>query len=84
MDAEHHDKEVRDRLRRIETRLTKYLEQQGFDTQRKLPVWKGSSIEIPSMECAVADILAAIPDPCNVRHIAVTHKGTDLFVITDY
>lgn len=84
MTIEHDVQEVKDRCRRIETRLTKYLEVQGFDTQRRMPVWRDSGeIVIPSMDCSVADIMASIPKACDHRNILVTHKGEELFVITD-
>lgn len=84
MTLEFDVQEIKDRCRRLETRLTKYLETQGFDTQRRMPLWKNGEIAIPSMECSVADIMSVIPKPCGHRHIVVTHKGDELFVLTDY
>ena len=77
------DREIADRLRRIETRLVKFFEHYGFDTQREKPAFKEDGIHIVSMETSIADILAAIPDGTE-RHqyIAVIHKGE--VVITIY
>lgn len=79
-------KEVMERLRRVETRLTKYMEAQGFDTQTKKPVWMGVGvIEVPTDGVtlrAVKEIVPADWPPedeitvrCNGRFvIAFYHK----------
>lgn len=79
-------REVKDRCRRIETRLTKFLESQGFDTQRKLPTCRGNMVSIPSMECSLADILACVPPFPALGHnsIVVTHKGETVCVISGF
>ncbi len=64
-----------ERCTRIETRLTRYMEAQGFDTQCKRPEWTGGTVEIPSMACAVADILRVVPDDWGDKLINVQHKG---------
>ena len=56
------DKEVLDRLRRIETRLTRYLQAQGFDAQTSKPVWGGGVIALPSPHASLKSILSVIPD----------------------
>lgn len=57
--------EVVDRSRRIETRLTKYLEEQGFNTQGRKPLWREvegiGRLDIPAMGCSIDDCLTAIP-----------------------
>jgi hypothetical protein len=55
-------KEVVDRTRRIETRLTKYLEAQGFETQAQRPLWKDGTVHVPSPACSIKDILAVVPN----------------------
>lgn len=59
-------KEVLDRLRRIETRVTKYLIERGFDTQSVQPKWDHNGdngvVHIPSTKVALQDVLEAIPD----------------------
>lgn len=56
------EKEIVDRLRRIETRFTKYLESRGFDTGVKRPVFRDGEVIIPSLSCSLRDILSAVPD----------------------
>lgn len=70
------DREVVDRLRRMETRLVRILEHLGINSQRQKPSFEEDGIHIVSMETSIADILAAIPDGTE-RHqyIAVSHKG---------
>ncbi len=67
-------KETFDRTRRIETRLTRYLEAKGFETKVQKPLWDRGTVQIPSMACSVKDILEAIPP--GVREAAVSHQGT--------
>lgn len=58
--------EIVDRIRRIETRFTKYLEFQGFDTQTARAQWVGGAVRVPSPAISLRDVLAAIPQ---------THSG---------
>lgn len=53
--------EVVDRCRRMETRLTKYLESQGFETGTKKPVWRDGTIQAPSIDCSMRDLLRCVP-----------------------
>lgn len=55
-------REIKDRARRIETRLTRFLELNDFDTQTKRPSWVGEGrIEIPSPDCSIKSCLETIP-----------------------
>ena len=54
--------ELIDRSRRIETRLTKYLESIGFDTKVQRPYWNGHSVIIPTPNAPLAEIIATVPD----------------------
>lgn len=81
-------KEIADRCRRMETRLTKFLESQGFDTRVQRPVFLVTGeVRIPSMACSIQECLASIPpdwDPN--REIIVTLHGEtmmSLFVTED-
>jgi len=71
--------EVRDRLRRMETRLVKLFEHIGFDTERKKPKWRindrGPEVSIPSMETSIKDIIEAVPESVE-RHqyVSIVHK----------
>lgn len=54
--------EMLDRTRRIETRLTRYLEQNGFETGVQRPTWDPRGvIHIPTRACSIHDMLAVIP-----------------------
>lgn len=73
--------EIRDRTRRIETRLTKYLESVGFDTQTQRPyVDDCGHIVIPSLHCSLKDILAVLPDDGN-DFVEVVHQGEHVAMI---
>lgn len=75
-------REVRDRSRRIETRLTKLLRHLGLDEQGSMPEWKVNHVEVPSISTAVKDILAVIPDDWNVNvPVPVMHKRERLCYI---
>jgi hypothetical protein len=72
-------KEILDRCRRIETRLTKFLEQQGFDTETRRPVFHSatSTLDVPSPEVSLKDCLAAVPQHWTAL-ITVEHKGGEI------
>jgi hypothetical protein len=54
-------RELLDRARRIETRLTKFMEANGFDTQTQKPVWDLGRVTMPSMDCSLKHILDSVP-----------------------
>jgi hypothetical protein len=69
--------EVLDRTRRIETRLTRFMEAQGFDTQVRRPTWNNGVIKVPSPETSLKDCMAVIPKNWNRDDpIAVMHKDS--------
>lgn len=72
-------REIKDRSRRMETRLTRFLEVQGFDTKTRKPVWTFGEVAIPSMECSIKDILDAVPKDWNKDDdILITHQGAPI------
>lgn len=76
----HALQEVKDRLRRMETRLVTLCTNLGYETVRKKPKWRindeGPEVEIPSMETSIKDILEVIPvSHERMLNIVVTHKG---------
>jgi hypothetical protein len=75
-------KETLDRARRIETRLTKFMEHQGFDTKVGRPVWNEGVVELPSKSSSVTDMLSVVPPgwPADVP-IQVRHKEHFLFTV---
>jgi hypothetical protein len=55
--------EIRDRLRRLETRTTKFMESQGFDTHVQRARWQGNGkIEVPAPSCSLKEVLDAVPE----------------------
>lgn len=66
-------REVADRTRRIETRLVKFFEFYGFDTQRKLPEITERGMELASMETSVTDISNAMPS--DMGTVLLWHKN---------
>ena len=77
-------REMKDRLRRIETRLVKFMDQQGFDTERKLPDFhtrplrneRVGIVEVPSTMVSIEDIAKAIPEDWDpMLQVRVMHKG---------
>jgi hypothetical protein len=85
MKTEHEEiaavlRELRDRMRRVETRMTAYLVQQGFDTQVHKPEWKAGVIELGSLFTPIKDIIAAIPENWEAD-VFIEHKGEELMCI---
>jgi hypothetical protein len=69
-------KEIAERCRRIETRLTRYLEMQGVDAGGLKPIFVLGEIRIPNKATSVQDCLNVIPPMWNPdEEIFVTHKG---------
>ena len=81
--VDQRDKEVQDRVRRIETRLTKLLRHLGLDEQGSMPYYDDNRacIEVPSISVALKDVVAAIP-PHDEAHVAVRHKDVLICYIT--
>jgi hypothetical protein len=62
MTTEHDIMEIRDRCRRLETKVTAYLESQGFETNSMKPAWTTfGAVEIPNLGASLKDILAIVP-----------------------
>lgn len=79
-DIEIELREIKDRCRRMETRLTKFLESQGFETKVKRPTWREGCVFIPSLECSIKDILSVVPtDWPSGDAVIVSHHGRELF-----
>lgn len=69
------------RLRRIETRLSKFMEWQGFDLQALKPSWKNGRVNIPSVGTPLREILNVIPNSWDKNEdVWVYHRGK--FVLT--
>jgi hypothetical protein len=73
--------EVVERCRRIETRLTKFMEQEGFDTQVARASWlNNGTVNVPSLAISLKEILLAIPDG-HEGAVPVMHKGQRVAVL---
>lgn len=73
--------EVRDRARRTETRLTRFIQSQGIDPGVTRPRYDPhtSTVHMPSPDCAVKDVIAAIPPLLRTKVLTVNLMvGTDL------
>lgn len=55
-------KEILDRLRRIETRLTRYLTDRGFDAQTQKPYYDADrgTLDVPSRKVSLQDCFEAM------------------------
>lgn len=78
--TEHKIDEIADRTRRIETRITKYIESQGVDTGVRRPTWSRGDVSVPSLDTSLRDILAAIPDGYP-NDVPVYHKQAKIATI---
>lgn len=82
MDAKT-EREIKDRLRRIETRLTKFMEAQGFDTGTQQPEWHDGIVEVPTDGCSLRAIKDVVPADWPVsEEIEVRCKGK--FLVSFY
>lgn len=69
------NREVTDRLRRIETRLTGFMQWSGYDTGSDRPVWANGIIHIPTPGASLRDILAVIPADWSMKdEIYIHHR----------
>jgi uncharacterized protein (DUF1501 family) len=67
-------KEIRDRLRRVETRLTIFMAAQGFDTQTQPnKLVDDMELQVPSMEATLKSMLDSL-GPL-ISEVAITHQG---------
>ena len=74
--------EVRDRARRTETRLTRFIEQSGYDAQvtrsRYDPLT--STVYIPSPDCSIREAIDAVPPNLRVSTLTVNLMVRDTLV----
>lgn len=82
MEINNEMKELLDRTRRIETRLTAYLERQGEPIGNQKPVWDHTtnSILVPNMDCSIGKCISEVP----IDHrgvVQVIHQRTGETVV---
>jgi len=85
MSTDERSREIQDRVRRIETRLTKLMGHLGFDPQGSMPTWDQTNrcVEVPSISTAFKDIMAVVPENFpSYTAFRVEHKGETLAFIT--
>lgn len=71
--------EVHDRMRRVETRLTKLCEAMGVDAGGKRPLWNDGVVVIPSLACSMHQVVLAVPSDWNPeRIIKVQFNGREI------
>lgn len=77
------NREVLDRVRRIETRLTKIGDHMGVDTGGGKPFWNAAQkrVIIPTPNCSMGDILRAVPDELKGEEIDVFVHGEYLLTL---
>ena len=68
--------EVLDRTRRIETRLTKYMQAQGIDAGSLKPMWRNGKVHAPNAMVGTLDLLNVIPDDWPQALVPVYVRGT--------
>ena len=76
--TEEQIKEIYDRVRRVETRLTSFFGFMGFETNAKKPIWtvvnERGTIIVPTDMVALKEILATVPEYWD-REVEVWCKG---------
>jgi hypothetical protein len=65
---------MKDRLRRMETRLVTLCTNLGYETVRKKPAFKAGQLEVPSMQVSLEDMINALPSNWD-GEVVVWHKG---------
>lgn len=75
------DSEVTDRLRRIETRLTRTMTHLGIPTGAQMPVFENDALHVPTPAVALKSCLDVIPPERRGGTIRVVCKGELLCVL---
>lgn len=74
--------EALDRLRRLETRFTKFMEKEGYDTGVARASWlRRGAVTIPTPATSIKEILSVIPAGHRLQ-VEVTLKGVPIALIT--
>ncbi len=70
------DREAIDRLRRIETRMTGFMQWMGYNTGTDKPIWRPEGhVIVPTPGASIRDVLAAIPDDWPVDEEVEIHHN---------
>ena len=73
-----YDKEIVERMRRVEKRLTRYFLHVGFDSGSRHAVWCNGCIDVPTMDISLKEVLAAVPSGWQARTVDIRHKGNSV------
>jgi len=74
-------KEMKERMRRMETRLTAFLEVQGYDTGAKQPKWDHmGKVHIPSVDVSLKKIMRVIPEDWD-RGVQIVHQDKNIAIL---
>lgn len=78
-DAGRENKEILDRTRRIETRLTVLAKALGINVGGGSPVWNDEAgrVQVPSPNCSLAECMRVVPEGMRCNDI-------DVYVGDDY
>lgn len=79
-EIQHQNQELVDRARRTETRLTRFIEAQGFETGVRKPYWSDGAVVVPSFYTTLQDIIACVPDG-HTEEYGIVHKGRVVMTI---
>jgi hypothetical protein len=71
--------EVVDRVRRMETKLTKLLDYVGLDTDSMRAVYRDGKVLLPSINISVREVLAALPLDARGSVLMVDGKSIGFF-----
>jgi hypothetical protein len=79
---DHEDiREVRDRMRRVETRVTKIGRFLGVDVGGGRPIWRDGTVVVPTPNCAIGEMLKVIPDGAKGGDVDVYVNDDYLFTL---
>lgn len=73
--------EIRDRLRRIETRVTRMMLAAGIPERVDRPEFKHGELRVPSPQVSLADIVASVPPGAYGTDIRISLRGAPDVVI---
>lgn len=74
--AQDPEREAIDRLRRMETRMTGFMQWMGYDTGSDRPVWANGIVNVPTPGASLRDIMAVIPPEWSHEdEVEVHHRG---------
>ena len=78
-DSSRHLTEIRDRVRRCETKLTQLLDAQGLNTGVSKTKFIDGEVTVHTMDVSLAEVLGAVPsDWDKSKEIYVIHRDNEV------